>query len=277
LDLHSQAWPAALSDVAEQHAANWVLELQEGALLGLFERFARSVHRDDTLLAQMLRLAEMFRQYEAQGRLRLWWRRGGVWPLPSLRATELALDALCPVGQAAVVGVFKRGELYTCLALRRSRQGFDRVVGPSVLRPRMGLLSGDWTRDYRYLLAATEELVGPPCVGCFGELLTFQSLSASKRPGAWAQAIAMREIILSPVVPALALPLGIDVGLAALGGVRALAERAHLRDWLSPRGPLRGVLNRLQSSGANMNPKSLLGFDPLALFYELVQKHEPRE
>lgn len=86
----------------------------------------------------------------------------------------------------------------------------------------------------------------------------------------------MREVILSPVVPALAIPVGIDVGRAALEGVRALAERARSLDWLAREGPLGSLLDRIQSAklpAANL--KSMLGFDPLGLLYKLVEK--PRE
>jgi hypothetical protein len=127
------------------------------------------------------------------------------------------------------------------------------------------------------LLRAAEELVGPVCVGCFGELLTFQGLAQSARPGAWAQAVAMREVILTPVVPALAIPLGIDAGLAALHGVRTLAGRAKSLAWLAPEGPLAGILGRVQIGGASaQHLRSMLGFDPLSLLYKLVKKHPRR-
>jgi len=142
----------------------------------------------------------------------------------------------------------------------------------------MGLVSGDWTRDYRHLLHATEQLLGPVAVGCYAEFATFQMLAASKRRGAWAESIALREVILTPVVPALAIPLGIDAGLAALQGVRALTERAKAIDWLAPEGPVRALLNRVQAvKGSGMQLKSLLGFDPLALLYKLVEKRSPRD
>ncbi|HEU5075423.1 MAG TPA: hypothetical protein VFU02_14630, partial [Polyangiaceae bacterium] len=276
LDPTEQAWPVALPDIARHHGSRWVVELQSGALQSLFDRFGDELHADDDYLKQVLSLLTLFRQYEVEGRIRVWPQSLLHWPVPSHRTASRALDAICPVGQTVVVGVFRRGRLYTALAMRRGPSGFDHIVGPSVLRREMGLVSGDWTRDYRYLLRATQDRVGPVCVGCFAELATLQGLAGSRRPGAWAEAIAMREVILSPVVPALAIPLGVDVGLAALKGVRALAERAKSLDWLAREGPLGGLLERMQAAKPpSTNLKSMLGFDPLGLLYKLVEK--PRE
>lgn len=273
LDPTEQAWPVALPEIAQRCGARWVVETQLGALQSLFDRFGDELAEDDDYLKQVLSLLTLFRQYEVEGRIRVWPQSLLQWPVPSHRTASRALDALCPVGQSVVLGVFRRGRLYTALAARRGPQGFDRIVGPSVLRRDMGLVSGDWTRDYRYLLRATEERVGSVCVGCFAELATLQGLAGSRRPGAWAEAVAMREVIVSPVVPALAIPLGIDVGLAALEGVRALAERAKSLGWLRREGPLGGFFERIQagkSPAANL--KSMLGFDPLGLLYKLVEK-----
>ena len=276
LEPSEQAWPVALPEIAKRHGSRWVAELQFGALQSLFDRFGDDIAADDDYLKQLLALLTLFRQFEVEGRVRVWPQSLLQWPVPSHRSVSRALDAICPVGQSMVVGVFRRGQLYTALAARRGPLGFDRIVGPSVLRREMGLVSGDWTRDYRYLLRATEARVGPVCLGCFAELATLQALAGSSRRGAWAEAIAMREVILSPVVPALAIPVGIDVGLAALSGVRALAERAKALDWLAPEGPLGGLVDRLQSvRSPAANLKSLLGFDPLGLLYKLVEK--PRE
>lgn len=276
LDPTDQAWPVAFPEIAKRYGSRWVVELQFGALQSLFDRFGDELTADDDYLKQVLSLLTLFRQFEVEGRIRVWPQSLLQWPVPSHRTASRALDAICPIGQSVLVGVFRRGQLHTALAARRGPLGFDRIVGPSVLRREMGLVSGDWTRDYRYLLRATEECVGSVGVGCFAELATLQGLAGSRRPGAWAEAIAMREVILSPVAPALAIPLGIDVGLAALEGVRALAERAKSLDWLTRQRPLGGLLERIQgakSPAANL--KSILGFDPLGLLYKLVEK--PRE
>lgn len=281
LDPDEQAWPEPLPEIARRHAARWVLSLEQGTLQQLLDRFADTLTPQDDYLKQLLSLLGLFRQYEAEGRLALWPHALSGWPVPSQGAALRALDAICPADHTLLLGVFCKGELYTGIAAQRGERGFVRVVGPSMLRPAMGLVSGDWTRDYRHLLRATEQLVGPVCVGCFAELGTLQELAGSRRPGAWAEAVAMREVILKPVVPALTIPLGLDVGRAALQGVKALAERARTVDWLAPEGPLGHLLERVQavtaSELASKNLEAMLGFDPLRLLYKLVQKRSPRE
>ena len=109
-----------------------------------------------------------------------------VWSLPTERALENALDLLCGDGKALVLGAFDEGALYTAVALRRRGTAFDVVMGPDRLRRDMGLLSGDFARDYRYLSAAVEARLGPIAAGCYAELATFQRLATDPAPGAWA-------------------------------------------------------------------------------------------
>lgn len=285
LNVRDQVWPVALPELAARHGARWAMHLQFGALQLLFDRFADGIGPDDDYLTQVLSLMSLVRQFEAEGRLRVWPQSLSQWPIPSQKTALRALDALCPAGQSLLLGVFRRGELYTAIALRRGERGFDRIVGPHPLRTAMGLVSGDWTRDYRYLLGAAEQCVGPVCVGCFAELHTLQALAGSRRRGTWTEAIAMREVILSPVVPALAIPLSIDVGMAAIETVRTLAERARTIDWLAPAGPLGALFGKMPlgalvdkvQSATVPSLKSMLGFDPLALMYKLVEKRTPRE
>ena len=71
--------------------------------------------------------------------------------------------------QSVVLGAFDGGELWTALALRRDGDGFSRVVGPRALRPGMGVVGGDFRRDYRWLLHAAEAELGPVALGLFAE------------------------------------------------------------------------------------------------------------
>jgi len=192
------------------------------------------------------------------------------WPIPNERAVVRALDALCPEGRVALLGVFERGELYTCLAARRAAAGFDALLGQDELDGEMGLLSGDWRRDYRFLAQAAERVLGPISVGCFGELFTFQSLAASRAPGAWAAAVAARDIVLAPLATALVVPLGFDAGRVVLESVRGFARRF---------GAL-GVLSSLSPNFDRGMPlfeadiRAWLGFDPLRLVLRLMARRQ---
>ena len=66
---------------------------------------------------------------------------------------------MCPPGKAIVLGMFQDGELWTAFIARRRAANFDVIAGPDELRREMGLLAGDWRRDYRHLVRSVEERI----------------------------------------------------------------------------------------------------------------------
>jgi hypothetical protein len=270
LDLAAQPWPLALDELAARHHARWAVELTTGSLERFADRFADRLRPADTYLSQILELLLVLRELEASGELRVWPWPLADWPIPTERACVRALDALCPTGRVALLGVFARGELYTAVAARRGPRGIDAILGPDELRSTMGLLSGDWQRDYRFLAEAAERRVGPVGLGCFGELYTFQSL-VNAPPGSWAQAVAAREIVVTPVTPGVAIPLGLDAGRAVWAQVRGIAERFGAGDWLGAAGRFAPSLDRGLPMFEN-DVKAWLGFDPLRLLSRLLSK-----
>jgi len=223
----------------------------------------------------------VLRELESENRVRFWPWRLDQWHVPSERMLLRAFDAFCPAGRAVLLGVFDRGEVATCLAARRRGTGFDWIVGPDELRNEMGLVSGDWTRDYRHLARAVESRIAPLSIGCFGEMTTFRRLAADTSPGAWAAAVASRDVILSPIVPAVAIPLGIDAGRAAMAAMRGLAERLGRGGWRDQRALLSPALERVRElTGREVfgegGLEGLLGFDPFA-FLEKALGRRPRD
>jgi hypothetical protein len=242
----SESWPDSLESLAQRHRAAWAIEFRTGALEDLMDRLGERLRPDQDLLGQMLLMVGLLRELEVEGRLTTWPWRLQQWRLPSERLLVRALDSVCPEGKVIVLGVFDSEELLTCLAARRSAAGFDYLLGPEELRSAMGLLSGDWTRDYRHLVRAVEARLGPIAVGCFGEYQTLRDLAEHSRPGAWVEAVAARDIIVSPLTPALAIPLSVDAGRAALAALRQLAERSGANNWFGPESPFLPVLQRLE-------------------------------
>lgn len=270
LDPREFPWPVPLPELAARYGASWALRLSTGSLERFAERFGDRLRPGDTYLSQILELLRSLRETEADGGMEVWPWPVREWPIPNERAVVRAMDAFCAVGRVALLGVFDRGELYTCLAARRSVLGFDALLGPDELKEEMGLLSGDWRRDYRFLSQAAEKLLGPLSVGCFGELSTFQSLAANAPPGAWAAAVAARDIVVAPLSPAVAVPLGLDAGRVLLESVRGLASRFGAA----------GVLASLSPSFGGGLPifeddiKAWLGFDPLRLLTRIVARRQ---
>lgn len=272
LDRAVQPWPEALETLAERHHARWALAIETGALDEVMERLGQRLRREHDMLSQTLLLVGVLRELEAEKRIRVWPWRPSAWPVPHERVIVRVLDAFCPDGKCIAFGVFSGGEVFTAIVLRRKGRGFDLLLGPDELRREMGLLSGDWRRDYRHLARAAELRAGPLALGCFGEVETLRRLGHDPTPGAWAAAVAARDVVLAPVTPAIAVPLGIDVGRFALSAVRDLAERMGAGAWFGPDSPLSPAFDRVRGLHLERDLQSLLGFDPWELLRRLLAR-----
>jgi hypothetical protein len=261
LDPAQETWPSALESLARRHGATWALRSAFSASEELSDRVAERIEPSMEYLDQLRVMVEVVRELEAEGLIELWPKRAADWKLPSSRVVTRALDQFCGDGFSVLLGVFDRGELFTACAARRMGSGFDHIVGPDELRPKMGLTSGDWLRDYRYLCAATEQYVGPLALGCFAELSTLQRLSTGSPPGSWSKAVLARDVLLSPVSRGVALPLGIDAGRAAFSLAKDFATRFGVQELFDASGPLAPAVNRAQAVIAR-DLRQWLGFDP---------------
>lgn len=269
IPLDRQPWPVPLAELAGAQGARWAAEIQFGALDELSERFARTLRPEHEYLDQLLNLLEVIRDLEVKKAICTWPRSVRELPVLSPISASRVLDMLCPEGRVLLLGVFSRGALFTAMAARRRGFGFDRICGPEPLRAEMGLLSGDWRRDHRHLKRAVERLVGPLAVGLYGTLWSLQRLSVNRAAGSWAAAVASRDIILYPVVAALAVPLSLDAGRAAFHALRDLT--GSFGDLLGRSGPLGPALERVyQLTARPYDFRHALGFDPLELFGRLM-------
>ncbi|HVJ15320.1 MAG TPA: hypothetical protein VM686_07765 [Polyangiaceae bacterium] len=270
IDPASEPWPVPLAELAERHQARWAAELGFGALDELMERFAERVEQKDDMLTQSLLLVAVLRELEQEGAIRLHPTPASEWPVPRENLVLSVLDAICPRGRALALAVFEGGDLSTCLVARRGERGFDALVGPGELRATIGFLSGDFRRDYRYLQDAIEQKVAPLSLGCYAEYATLRRLAAAEGPGAWAAAVAARDVVLSPAPAAVAVPLGLDLGRAAFQGLRALAERAGVSGLFAGVGQRIGRIEGL--SAVERDVADWLGFDPLKLLSRLLSR-----
>jgi hypothetical protein len=273
LDPRAEPWPVPLEELAARHGARWAMELPLGSLEELADRFAERLMREHDFMAQVLVLLSVVKELEAERALSVWPWRIAEWPVPSDRAVVRALDLLCPDEKAIVLGVFDAGELATCLVARRRGSGFDRLVGPDELKGEMGLLSGDFRRDHRHLVAAVERTIAPVGLGCFAELATLRALAGSREAGAWARAVAAQDVVIAPWTPGVAVPLGLDVGRVALRGLRALAESFGAGHLLSKEGPIAQVVLGIdRPPWLDQDLREFLGFDPLRLLGRLLSR-----
>jgi hypothetical protein len=270
LDPRVRDWPVPLPELAEAHHASWVLSAHTGALEEIMERFGARLKRTDDLTAQALLVVHIVREMLAEGAIERWPKRLQNVPVPREAVVLRALDAICPDGHAMALGLFRDGELYTAAAARRRGHGFDVLAGPDEIRPRMGVLSGDWRRDYRHVARSVEEQYAPLAMGCFAEVDRFRELQVDPEPGAWGRAALVRDLVLSPMPMGVRLALGADGARFAFESFRTLAGRSDALRRLEP--VMAGARKRLGSAAGVRDVSHTLGFDPLAALRALLRR-----
>jgi hypothetical protein len=263
-------WPMPLEELCALHQASWVVSGRLGALDEVMERFGARARRDDDLTRQALSLVGIVREMTAEGALDRWPVRLRGLPTPTEGMVQRALDSLCAPGKAIVLGLFKDGELWTAFVATRRKTAFDVIAGPDELRPAMGLLSGDFRRDYRHLVQAVERRYAPLALGCFGEASVLRELSLDGRPGAWSRAVAVRDLVLSPVPAAVGLALGFDSARFAYSSLKLLTSRIDPLGLVEP--SLVALRRRLGRAAGNKDIENVLGFDPIAALRALLRR-----
>lgn len=266
----SGPWPVPLAELAEAHHASWALSARAGALEDVMERFGARLRRSDDLVAQSLLVVAIVREMIHEGEIERWPRRLQGVPPPSEAMVRRALDSVCPDGHAMVLGLFRHGDLWTCAAARRRGQGFDVLAGPEELRARMGLLSGDWRRDYRHLERAVEEQYAPVAMGCFSEVDRFRELQVDPRPGAWGRAALVRDLVLSPMPVGIRLALGADGARFAFESFRTMIGRSDALRRLEP--AMARAREKIGKVAGDHDVAQALGFDPLAALRALLRR-----
>ncbi len=264
--------PSELPRLAREYRAVRAVVMREGVPEEIAERVARRADRDDDYVAQWLLVARTVRELSEAGLLHVWPRPLANVPIPTAAMVGRALDTVLPEGTAMVLVVWNGSTPWTGLVLRRQEGGIDLVAGPDLIARWTGPLGGDWRRDYRVVSDAVTETVAPVHLGIFTELSTLRALLRSADAGAWARAVAVRDLIVHPTPPYVAVALGADAVRAVarestrwLGGVDALAPLAPVVTYL------RGRVSEIASVTAT------LGFDPLKLLAQWLRRAEETE
>ncbi|MCA9624576.1 MAG: hypothetical protein KC731_36380 [Myxococcales bacterium] len=262
-------WPVSARELARRHDASWAITLEEGALEAAMESLGRRLRRDDDHTTQWLMLVEGLRDQVLAGRIEIWPSRLDGVPMPTTAMVNATLDTVCPPGKTMLIGLFDRHELWTSVALRRSEEGIDLILGPDELRPHLGLLSGDFRRDHRHLARLVGEVAGPLSLGCFAEQETFRRLEVDPTAGAWAMAVAVRDVVLQPIPPAMAVPLGLDAGRAAWNALRMVTSHFDSGGVFGP------TLDAIREVTIGDRPlEEVLGFSPLLLLRRLLSRDD---
>lgn len=254
--------PLALSELARRENAAWAFSLSAQAADSLSSSL--TAPRDEDYLARLVELWDTLLAMQSGGALESWPHRLADWPF-LVELLPRGLHHVVAEGQSAVFAIWRGGELYTALALRRLGDKLASVLGPDVLVRAMGLASGDFRRDYRYLSQAVAREQGPLGFGFFGHHGSVRELMRRGSSRAWAEAVAAREVIVSPLNPGLALPLGIDLGRAALRSAGTFLRSMGFGTFVPPE--LEGLL---EPTAERPDVRDFMGFDPFAVLEQVT-------
>lgn len=264
------SFPPDLTELAGLHRASFAVSVEMGALEEIMDDFGARLSRHDDLLSQSLKLLASVRESMQTGKLELWPRRLAGVPVPTEGMIQRALDALCADGHVILLGLFEEGALWTALCLRRRGNEIDVIAGPEDLKHAVGLLSGDYRRDYVHLARVCGEMYGPLSFGCFSDVSTFRKLQVDPEPGAWTRAAVVRDLVLSPVPAGVGLALGFDGARLAFDNLRIVTER------IDRFGLLDGAMRLARKQASKMldekDVSATLGFDPLAVLRALLRR-----
>jgi len=213
---------AALDEALAEHGAARALLLEHDALADLIERATPRVLAVEDYAAQWLALLAAAREIETEGKLRFHPARSRL-RLPTPTMWRRALDVLLPEGHVIVFAVWEDTELWTGCAILRQGDEVSCMIGPERLLEWAGPLGGDYRRDQRLLQRAVARALGPLHLGLFAQRADLEELLRDYRPGSWARAVALRDVIIEPA------PAYVHVALSA-DAARAAGRRAS--EWL---------------------------------------------
>jgi hypothetical protein len=249
--------PGTLQERCARLGVERAVVLQEGAIEELTERAAERLGLDADYAAQWLTLIEAARELEDEGKIELWPRRSRL-PLPTPVMLRRALDLVLPDERVIVAALWEDQDLWTACAIQRREGAIVRVVGPELLLEWTGPLGGDFRRDHRTIQRAIARAMGPLHFGLFAERQVVEALLRDPSPGAWARAIALREVIISPAPPYVHFAVGADAARAAGHRARAWLFGLDVYGYVAPAARFaREHVARIGST------TGILGFNPL--------------
>ncbi|MDD9944948.1 MAG: hypothetical protein OXU20_28150 [Myxococcales bacterium] len=249
----------------EQGCRNAIV-VQEGALETLAERAASQMPLAGSYIQQWLAVFAALRRAEDEGTIHYWPPRPAL-PVPRTGMVERAIDLVLPRGTAAVLAAWEAGRLWTAVALRRRDSEIDTIAGPGTIQQWTGPLSGDHRRDHRAIRQAVDANLAPMHLGLYALRHDLERLLRASEPGAWLQAVALRELVLNPAPPYAGIALGADAARAVAHTTRGFLGGLDLFAHVEPL-----VSRAREHLGQASSMTHLLGFNPLERLAERLQR-----
>jgi hypothetical protein len=263
--------PEALDAALAEHCAEHALLLDHDALSTLVERATPRVLAADDYASQWLALLAAAREVETEGKLRFHPARHRL-RLPTPAMWRRALDVLLPDGHVILFAVWEDTELWTGCALLRQGAELSCMIGPERLLEWAGPLGGDYRRDQRLLQRAVARALGPLHLGLFVQRAHLEELLRDYRPGSWARAVALRDVIVEPA------PAYVHVALSA-DAARAAGRRAS--EWLGGLDLGAYIAPAVQLAreriGRVGSLTHILGWNPLEVLSSRLRRSQPAD
>ena len=268
VDLGSYAGRDNLGELCRLHGAKQAWSVRRGGMEALCELAAQRIPLHGDYVTQMLSLAGALRQLEDEGVFHRWPTRKQR-PLPSTNVLSRALELVLPDGRALVICAFRDSKLWTGLALRRDHGQLDRVAGPDLIAEWAGPTAGDLRRDHRAIVHGVSRSLAPVHLGVFAQESDLRELMRNPEPGAWARAIALREILIDPAPPYVTVAAGADALRSAARRANALLGGVDLGRTLAPLAQF-----ARSQAGELGSVTGLLGFNPLQALARRLNRRE---
>ena len=258
-----------LPALCAEHGVRRGIALKLGTIEELTERATPQMLRTDDYAGQWLALLTAARELEREGSLYFWPEPRNVVPLPTPQLVTRALDVVLPDEHSFVAALWEDAELWTALVLRRRGGQFDLIGGPELVLDTVGPLSGDFRRDHRAVSRAISTSIAPLQLGIYTQRRRFERLLREAEPGAWAKAVALREIIIDPSPAYVNIAMGAD---ALRATARRTGELLGGIDFLSFLEPWTRYAREQISHVTSIS--GMLGFNPLQVLARRLRANE---
>jgi hypothetical protein len=258
-----------LAALCAEHGVRRGIALKLGTIEELTERATPQMLRTDDYAGQWLALLSAARELEREGSLYFWPAPRNVVPLPTPQLVTRALDVVLPDEHSFVAALWEDAELWTALVLRRRGGQFDLIGGPELVLDTVGPLSGDFRRDHRAVSRAISTSIAPLQLGIYTQRRRFERLLREAEPGAWAKAVALREIIIDSSPAYVNIAVGAD---ALRATARRTGELLGGIDFLSFLEPWTRYAREQISHVTSVS--GMLGFNPLQVLARRLRANE---
>lgn len=258
-----------LEALCMQHRVKRGIALRLGAMEELAERATAQMLRTDDYAGQWLALLGAARELEREGSVYFWPQPRNAVPLPTPQLLTRALDVVLPDERSFVAALWEESELWTALVLRRRGGQFDLIGGPELVLDMVGPLSGDYRRDHRAVSRAISSSIAPLQLGIYAQRRRFQRLLREAEPGAWAKAVALREVIIDPSPAYVHFAVGAD---ALRATARKTGELLGGIDFIGFLEPWTRYAREQVSAVASVT--GMLGFNPLQVLARRLRANE---